>query len=300
METTKNIWFNGELIKWDEAKIHVLTHTLHYGAGIFEGTRFYDTPKGPAVFRLQDHIKRLFYSASTLDMELKYSAEEFIAATLELLKANGINSGYIRHICYYGYERLGLNPTGVPIDCCIAAWPWGKYLGKDAVRVKTSKYIRIHPKSTFSDAKISGNYVNSILASLEIKKAGYDEALLLDYQGNVAEGPGENIFWVKDGKLFTVAEGNILPGFTRDTIMTIARDEGIEVEERNITLEDIKQADEVFMCGTAAEVTGVEQIDDTVIGAGGLGEMSKKLRDIYMDTVGGKVEKYEGWLSYVG
>ncbi|MFH1187594.1 MAG: branched-chain amino acid transaminase [bacterium] len=298
METTKKIWLNGNLIDWDDAKTHILTHTLHYGAGVFEGIRFYDTPKGPAVFRLQEHTKRLFYSAGVIDMEVPFSEEKINQATLEVIKVNKINSGYIRPVCYYGYGKMGLNPSGAPVDACIAIWPWGKYLGKDAVDVKTSKYIRIHPKSTIADAKISGHYVNSILASIEVKKAGFDEALLLDYKGNVAEGPGENIFWVKDGKLFTVAKGNILPGITRDSLMTIARDEGIEVEEKSVTLDEIKMADEIFFCGTAAEVTGVAKLDDVVIGDGGMGEMTKKLHDIYMDVVNGGSEKYSEWLSW--
>lgn len=299
METTKKIWLNGNMLDWDDAKTHVLTHALHYGSGVFEGVRFYDTLKGPAVFRLQEHTKRLFYSASAIGMELSFSEDEINQATLEVIRVNKIKSGYIRPICYYGYGKMGLNPKDAPVDVAIAVWPWGKYLDKDAVDVKTSKYIRIHPKSTVHDAKISGHYVNSILASIDAKKAGFDESLLLDYKGNVAEGPGENIFWVKDGKLFTVAKGNILPGITRDSLMKIARDEGIEVEEKFITLDEIKQADEIFFCGTAAEVTGVAKLDDTMIGDGGMGEMTRKLRDIYMGVVSGRNEKYSEWLSVV-
>jgi branched-chain amino acid aminotransferase len=298
METTEKIWFNGKLIDWDDANTHILTHTLHYGAGVFEGVRFYETEKGPAVFRLQDHTNRLFYSASAIDIEVPFSKEEINQAILETIKVNKIKSGYIRPVFYYGYGKMGLNPKGAPVDACIAVWPWGKYLGKDAVEVKTSKYIRIHPKSTVADAKITGNYVNSILASLEIKKAGFDEALLLDYKGNVAEGPGENVFWVKDSKLFTVAKENILPGITRDSLMKIAKDQGIEVEEKTITLDELKSADEIFFCGTAAEVTGVGKLDDTVIGDGKMGEMTRKLRDIYMDVVSGGNKKYGEWLSW--
>ncbi|MFH1565523.1 MAG: branched-chain amino acid transaminase [bacterium] len=298
METTKKIWLNGNLIDWDDAKTHILTHALHYGSGVFEGVRFYDTPKGPAVFRLQDHTKRLFYSANAIGMEPAFSEDEINQATLEVVRVNEIKSGYIRPVCYYGYGKMGLNPKDAPIDVAIAVWPWGKYLGKDAVDVKTSKYIRIHPKSTVADAKISGHYVNSILASIDAKKAGFDEAILLDCKGNVAEGPGENIFWVKDGRLLTVAKGNILPGITRDSLMTIARDEGIEVEETTITLDELKTADEIFFSGTAAEVTGVGKLDDTVIGDGGMGEMTRKLHDIYMDVVSGGSEKYWGWLSW--
>lgn len=297
MQTTEKIWLNGQFIDWDNAKTHILTHTLHYGAGVFEGVRFYETEKGPAVFRLQDHTDRLFYSADAIDMEVPFSKEEINQAILELIKINKINSGYIRPIFYYGYGKMGLNPKDAPVDACIAVWPWGKYLGKDAVEVKTSKYIRIHPKSTVADAKIVGHYVNSILASIEVKKAGFDEALLLNHQGNVAEGPGENVFWAKGGKLFTVAKGNILPGITRDSLMKIARDEGIEVEEKVVKLDELKQADEIFFCGTAAEVTGVGKLDDTVIGSGGMGEMTRKLHDIYMGVVSGRIEKYGEWLS---
>ncbi len=297
MEATKKIWFNGELIDWGNAQTHLLTHTLHYGAGVFEGLRFYDTPKGPAVFRLDDHTERLFYSAAAIDMKLPFTPEEINKAVVGIVKVNGIKCGYIRPIAYYGYGKMGLNP---PVDVCVAVWPWGKYLGKDAVRVKTSKYIRIHPQSTVADAKICGHYVNSILASLESKKAGFDEALLLDYQGNVAEGPGENIFWVKGGKLFTVQAGNILLGITRDCLINIACDQGIEVEETSISLDGLKKADEVFFTGTAAEVTGIAQIDNTQIGSGELGQMTRQLRDTYMQVVGGRNEKYEGWLTYVG
>ncbi len=299
MEATKKIWFNGKLIDWGQAQIHPLTHTLHYGAGAFEGLRFYDTPKGPAVFRLGDHSKRLFYSAAAIDMQLPFTPEEINKAIVETIRVNGIEAGYIRPIAYYGYGKMGLNPDGAPVDVCIAVWPWGKYLGKDAVRVKTSKYIRIHPQSTVADAKICGHYVNSILASLEIKKAGFDEALLLDYQGNVAEGPGENIFWVKGGKLFTVQAGNILLGITRNCLINIARDQGIEVVETSINLDELKKADEVFFTGTAVEVTGIAQIDDTRIGKGEMGTITEQLKDIYMQTVGGRNGKYEGWLTYV-
>ncbi|MBI5787959.1 MAG: branched-chain amino acid transaminase [Candidatus Schekmanbacteria bacterium] len=299
METTEKIWLNGKIIDWDDAKIHVLTHALHYSSGVFEGVRFYATPKGPAVFRLEEHTKRLFYSAGVLEMELPYSAEGINKAVTDLIRINKIKSGYIRPIAYYSYGRMGLNPSGIPVDVCVAIWPWGKYLGKDAVQVKTSKYIRIHPKSVISDAKICGYYINSILASLEVKRAGYDEALLLDYQGNVAEGPGENIFWIKNGKLFTVPPGSILLGITRDSVKTLARDMGMQVEETQITLDKLKKADEVFFTGTAAEITGVGQIDDTLIGDGHLGKITAGLRDRYLKIVGGQDEKYAHWLSYV-
>lgn len=299
MEETEFIWMDGKLVPWKEAKIHVLTHTLHYGAGAFEGIRFYKTEKGPAVFRLKEHIDRLYYSANTLKMKIPFSKEKFIKAVKETIKVNKVSAGYIRPICFFGYGKMGLNPAGAPINCAIAVWPWGKYLGEGAVKVKTSTYLRIHPKSTHSDAKICGNYANSIFASVEVKDAGYDEALLLDYKGNVAEGPGENIFIIKDDKLLTPPLGTILKGITRASIIQLAKDSGIEVEEKTLTLEDIYNADEAFFSGTAAEVTSIKQLDDKVIGDGEIGPITAKLKDIFMDIVHGKNKKYKDWLSYV-
>ena len=299
MDPTKYIWMDGEFVNWEDAKIHVLTHGLHYGSAVFEGVRFYDTPKGPAIFRLEDHTNRLFYSAKALEMEVPYSKDEINNATVELLQKNKIPAGYIRPLIYYGYGKMGLNPSQAPVNVSIANWAWGAYLGKDAVKIKVSKYIRIHPDSTISDAKISGHYENSILASLEIKKAGYDEALFLDFEGNVAEGPGENIFIVKNSKLFTPALGSILGGITRDSIIKIAKDLGYEVEEKVLTLDEVKSADECFYTGTAAEVTAVEQVDEDVIGAGGVGEITAKLKEAYWNAIQGKDEKYEDWLTYI-
>ncbi len=298
MEETKFIWMDGKFVAWKDAKIHVLTHTLHYGAGVFEGIRCYETAKGTAVFRLKDHIDRLYYSADTLKMKIPFSKEEFTEAVKETVRKNSLKAGYIRPICFFGYGKMGLNPAGAPVNCSIAVWPWGKYLGEGAVKVKTSKYMRLHPKSTYSEAKITGHYVNSIFASVEAKDAGYDEALLLDYAGNVAEGPGENLFIIKDGKLLTPPLGTILKGITRASIMQLAKDQGIKVEEKTLALKDIYNADEAFFTGTAAEVTAIELIDGKKIGNKAPGPVTIKLRDLFMDVVHGKNKKYESWLSY--
>ncbi len=298
MDKTDFIWMNGKLVKWDDAKIHVLVHALHYGSGVFEGVRFYNTDKGPAVFRLKEHIARLLKSAKVFEMNVPYSQEQLEKATLETIAKNKINAGYIRPIIFFGYGKMGLNPVGAPVDTVIAVWPWGSYLGEEAVKVKISKYMRIHPKSLVSDAKVTGHYVNSILASLEAKAAGFEECLLLDFTGNIAEGPGENLFVVKKKKLFTPPLGNILPGITRDSIMKIAKDLGYEIEEKVISVKEAKSADECFFTGTAAEVTGIKQIDDVTIGNGEVGPITKQLKSAFLDVVKGKNKKYESWLSY--
>jgi len=299
MEPTEFIWMDGKLVPWEDAKIHVITHTLHYGAGVFEGIRCYETDKGPAIFRLKEHMDRLYYSASTINMKVPFSQEELTKAVIETTKVNKLKSGYIRPLIIYGYGKMGVNPEGAPVNCSIAVWPWGKYLGEGAVRVKTSKYTRMHPKSTYTDAKICGNYANSILASIEVKNAGYDEALLLNIEGFVEEGPGENIYIVKDNKIITPPLGNILPGITRNSIIQIAKDEGIELEERNLKLDEVYAADEALFSGTAAEVTAIGSIDDKKIGKEAPGPITKKLREIFMDIVHGKNEKYKSWLTYV-
>lgn len=299
MEETEKIWFNGSFVNWHDAKIHVLTHSLHYGLGAFEGIRFYDTDDGPAVFRLKEHIERLFKSAERAFMKLSYSQKEIMEAVKETIKVNNINAGYIRPIAFYGYGKMGLNPEGASLDFAIAVWPWGSYLGEDAVKVKTSSFLRIHPKTTYTDAKITGHYVNSIFASVEARKAGFQEALLLDYQGNVAEGPGENIFIIKNRKLYTPQLGNILAGITRMSIIELARDEAYAVEERVLSLADVKNSDEAFFTGTAAEVTPISQIDTTIIGNGKTGAITAELKEKFLDIVHGRNKKYERWLSYV-
>ncbi len=298
MESTEFIWMDGKFVKWKDAKIHVLTHTLHYGLGVFEGIRFYKTDKGPAVFRLKDHTERLFNGAKKAMMKVPFTKEEINKVIIETVRKNNIRSGYIRPIFFYGYGKMGLDPHGAPVNVSIAVWPWGKYLGEGSVKVKTSSFTRIHPKSTHADCKFCGHYVNSILASCEVKEKGYNEALLLNAEGFVEEGPGENFYIVKNGKIITPPLGNILPGITRKSVVQIAKDQGIELEERNLKLDEVYEADEAFFTGTAAEVTGIELIDDKKIG-NAPGPITKKLRDLFMDIVHGKNEKYKDWLTYV-
>jgi branched-chain amino acid aminotransferase len=300
MEKTEFIWMNGKFVPWDDAKIHILTHSLHYGGGVFEGIRFYETHDGKsAIFRLDEHIDRLLFSANAIQMKVPYSKEELINTTVELVKNCKLKSGYIRPIIFYGYGKMGLDPRGAEVDCSIAVWGWGSYLGEDMVKVKTSSFVRIHPESTETQAKICGHYVNSIMASLEARNAGYHEALLIDHEGFVAEGPGENIFAVKDGKLITPEPGNILIGITRDSIFEIARENNIEIEEKKMKLDELKDTDEAFFTGTAAEITPIKQIDDTVIGDGKIGPVTEKLQTIFTDATSGKLNIYFKWLTYV-
>lgn len=299
MKKTRYIWFNNKLVKWSEAKIHLLTHSLHYGSAAFEGIRFYNTEKGPAVFRLKEHTDRFFNSAKVLGMRIPFSKKQIIKSILNLIKINKLKAGYIRPIAFYGYGKMRLSPIGAPINLAIAVWPWGRYLEKDIVKIKTSSFYRLFPQSTVMEAKISGHYFNSILAFLEAKKAGFDEALLLDYKRFVAEGPGENIFMVKNKKIFTPPKGTILPGITRQIIITLANDLGYKVLEKNIKLPELKRADECFFVGTAAEVSPIGQIDRAKIGKGKIGPISKKLKNYYHLVVTGKVRNYWKWLSYV-
>jgi len=292
------IWFDGKLIAPEEAKFDVMSHALHYGSGVFEGTRFYQTDKGPAIFRLPDHTKRLFYSADCLKLPINFSQEEVNQATQEIVKQSGEQSGYIRPLAWFGEGKMGLRPEGATPHLMICCWPWGKYLPDRAIKVKISKYIRIHPDSLVADAKVTGHYVNSILAVQEVIPQGYDEALLLDYQGNVAEGPGENFFLVKDGVIYTPPLGTILAGITRNTIISLAQDLGIEVKEKTIKPEEIWQADEAFFTGTAAEVTPIGSVNDKIIGDGKQGEITQKLRQLYMDIVHGRAEQYQHFLTF--
>ncbi|OYT43497.1 MAG: branched chain amino acid aminotransferase [Candidatus Aenigmarchaeota archaeon ex4484_56] len=298
MEHTKKIWFNGEF--HEDIKIEILTHALHYGSGVFEGIRAYETKYGPAVFRLHDHIKRFFYSASCLEMKIPFSKEEIENAIPNLIKMNNLKECYIRPIAFYGYGEMGLNPNNCPVNVGIIAWPWGAYLsGKEVVDVKISKYMRLHPKSIISDAKICGYYINSILASLDAKSSGFDEAVLLDFEGNIAEGPGENIFIVKNGKLFTPKKGSILCGITRDTVIKIAKEFNIQTEEKTITVEELKSAEEVFFTGTAVEIQGIGKIDEKIINNHKIGKITKKIKDKYYKIVRGGEEKYLEYLSFV-
>jgi len=299
MKTTKYIWMDGKLKNWKDAKIHVLSHTLHYGAGVFEGIRLYQTADGPAVFRLKEHVRRLFYSASAIDMKIPYSQKDITDAILKLVKKNKLKSGYIRPIAVFGYGSMSLNPEKCAINTVIAMWPWKAYLGSAPIHIKTSKYIRIHPKSTVTDAKICGHYVNSILAGAEAQKAGFHEALFLDYKGCVAEGPGENIFMVKKGIVYTPKLGSILSGITRESIITLAKDLGYKVVEKSLMLKDLYTSDECFFTGTAAEISPIGSIDRKKIGKGVAGPVTSKLRNEFMKIIKGKNPSYKNWLSYI-
>ncbi|MFA6393846.1 MAG: branched-chain amino acid transaminase [Patescibacteria group bacterium] len=299
MQSTKYIWQNGEMKLWEEVKVHVLSHSIHYGSGVFEGIRAYETEKGPVIFRLGEHIDRLYYSAGAIKMKMPWTKEEFKNAVIETVRINELKQGYIRPLIYYGYGELRISPLGCPVEAIIAAWPWGKYLSADPIKVKVADYIRIHPKSSVTDAKICGHYVNSILSFLQVNSEGYDEALLLDFNGNIAEGPGENFFLAKEGKLVTPLLGNILAGITRQSIIELARDLGYETEERIVLLEEALAADECFFTGTAAEVTPIGSINGQLIANGKIGAITGKLNEEFMRIVAGENEKYSKWLTYV-
>lgn len=299
MQTTDMIWQNGRLVPWDEAKIHVLSHTLHYGGGAFEGIRFYKTAKGPAIFRLRDHVDRLLYSANALGMKLPYAKDEIIEAIKEVVRVNKLEAGYVRPIVFYGYGKMGVNPVGAPVECIIACWPWGAYLAHDHVDIKTSRYIRVHPDSTVVDAKICGHYVNGILASLELQGTHYHEALFLDSHGYISEGVGENFFMIKNNVIYTPKIGTILNGITRDTVMKLAHELKIKVIETDITLPDAYQADEAFFTGTAAEVTPIRSINDKILGEGKIGPMTTTIKTAYLNLVQGKNANFADYLSYL-
>lgn len=295
---TKFVWMDGKFIKGGKAVVPLLTHSLHYGSAVFEGIRFYETKDGSAVFRLSDHIKRLFYSAKIMGMKIPYTERDICDETLDLITKNKITSGYIRPIIFYG-SKMGLDPREAEVHIAIACWPWGKYLDKEVVKVKIAPFIRIHPKSSIMGAKISGHYANSILATLDAKKAGYDEALLLDYKGNIAEGPGENIFFVKGNTLYTPPSDSILSGITRDTVKALARDLGYTVIEENIKPSDIKKFDEAFFTGTAAEITAIGRIGTIRIGTGCEGVVTKNIRESYHRLIHGELTSHKNWLVYV-
>jgi branched-chain amino acid aminotransferase len=301
MRETEKIWMNGELVDWADAKIHVGAHGLHYGSGVFEGIRCYETEKGPAVFRLTDHLKRLHDSARLLQMELPYSVDELKGACNEVIAANGLPECYLRPIAFYGYGELGVRPTGCPVDVVIMSWPWGTYLGEDAlvngVRAKISSWQRIGPNVIPHVAKATGVYLNSMLAVMEAERAGYEEAILLSDTGHIADGSGENIFMIKNGVIETPdLSSSILPGITRDCVIQIAQDLGYSVLETNIIRADLYLADEIFMCGTAAEVTPVRSVDDREVGDPG--PVTLAIQQAYMDTVRGKREQWSHWLEY--
>ncbi len=301
MRETEKIWMNGELVDWADAKIHVGAHGLHYGSGVFEGIRCYETEKGSAVFRLTDHLQRLHNSARLIQMELPFSVEGLKAACNEVIGVNGLPECYLRPLAFYGYGELGVRPTGCPVDVVIMSWPWGTYLGDDAlengVRAKISSWQRIGPNVIPHVAKATGVYLNSMLAVLEASKAGYEEAILLTETGYVADGSGENIFVVKNGRIATPdLSSSILPGITRDSVIQIAQDLGYTVEEKNLVRADLYLADEIFMCGTAAEVTPVRSVDDREVGDPG--PITREIQSAYLDTVRGKREQWSHWLEY--
>jgi branched-chain amino acid aminotransferase len=293
---------NGELVDWDDATIHVGCHGLHYGSGVFEGIRCYETPKGPAVFRLTDHMRRLEMSARLIYMKLPYTVEELAAATQELLAANGLPACYIRPIAFYGYGTLGVPPRENPVNVAIMSWPWGTYLGADAlekgIRAKISTWRRVGPNTIPHAAKATGVYLNSMLAVMEANRAGYEEALLLTDDGILGDGSGENIFVVRDGTLFTPdLSASILQGITRLSVIQIAKDLGYEVREKHLIRTDLYMADELFMTGTAAEVTPIRSVDDVEIGAPG--PVTKAIQDTYLKVVTGQVDRYAEWLEHV-
>jgi branched-chain amino acid aminotransferase len=295
------IWMDGRFVDWREANIHVLTHTLHYGMGIFEGVRCYETGSGSAIFRLKDHTQRLLNSAKIFQMNIGYSKEELMQAQLETVRRNKLKSCYIRPIVWIGSERLGIATNNNKIHMAIAAWPWGAYLGEEGlakgIRVKTSSFTRHHVNVSMVRAKASGYYINSILAHQEVCGMGYDEALLLDTEGYVSEGAGENLFIVKSGRLFTPDLASCLDGITRDSVMTIAKDFGIEIVEKRITRDEIYCADEAFFTGTAAEVTPIRELDDRSIGEGQRGPITEKIQACFFEVVSGRAPKYQSWLS---
>ena len=301
MQETEKIWLNGELVDWADAKVHVGVHGLHYGSGVFEGIRCYETEKGPAVFRLDDHLQRLEDSAKVLYMDLPYSVEELRTATHELVAANGLPSCYIRPVAFYGYGELGVATTGNPIDVVIISFPWGAYLGEEGQRrgitTMVSSWERVGPNVIPHVAKATGIYLNSMLATTEARRAGYDEAIMLTRDGYVADGPGENIFVVKNGKLLTPPLSmSILPGITRDTIVQLAQVLGYPVEETLIIRTDLYLADEVFMVGTATEVAPVRAVDDREIG---VGPITLELQKAYLDVVNGRDQRFGDWLDVV-
>jgi branched-chain amino acid aminotransferase len=301
LQATEKIWMNGELVDWDDARIHVGAHALHYGSGVFEGIRCYDTPKGPAVFRLRDHMQRLHNSARLLHMQLPYSLDELVEGTNELLGANGLPEAYIRPIAFYGFGELGVAARDNPVETVVMSWPWGAYLGEEAlrtgIRAKISSWQRISANIIPHVAKATGVYINSMLAVTEANNAGYDEAILLTPEGTVADGSGENIFVVRDGAIATPDLGTgILPGITRDSIIQIAQDLGYTVEEKPLIRSDLYLADEVFMCGTAAEVTPLRSVDDHELG---VGPVTLELQKAYLDTVRGSSERWAQWLDHV-
>lgn len=299
----EKIWMDGKMVDWDKAKVHVCTHALHYGSGVFEGIRAYETDKGTAVFRLKEHIERLYNSAKILKMEIPYSKEEFRQAVKNTIKENNLKSCYIRPLVYRGFEQLGINPFTCPVNCVIAVWEWGAYLGEEAlakgIKTKISSYARSYINSTSQKAKICGNYINSIFAKMEAIEAGVDEAILLDTRGFVTEGSAENLFWVRNGVIYTTPTATVLEGITRDSIIKIADDMSYQVQEKYICRDELYISDEVFFAGTAVEVTPIREIDNYQIGEGKRGPVTENIQKNFFAIAKGEEEKYLSWLDYI-
>jgi branched-chain amino acid aminotransferase len=297
------IWYDGKMVPWREATTHVLTHTLHYGMGVFEGVRAYKTDKGTAIFRLREHTDRLFRSAHILGMKLPFDKETLSQAQLAAVRDNKLESAYLRPMAFYGSEAMGISAKNLSVHVIVAAWKWGAYLGQEAlekgIRVKTSSFSRHHVNITMCKAKANGNYMNSILAHKEAEHDGYDEALLLDVDGFVAEGSGENIFIIRNGKMYTPDLTSALEGITRDTIITLANEIGLPVIEKRITRDEVYSADEAFFTGTAAEVTPIRELDNRTIGEGKRGPLTTQLQTLFFDCVTGRHPKHQDWLTYI-
>ncbi|MDQ6838988.1 MAG: branched-chain amino acid transaminase [Actinomycetota bacterium] len=305
IEPTEKIWMDGELVDWGDAKIHILTHTLHYGCGVFEGIRAYPTAGGPAVFRLTDHVTRLFNSAKIFMIDVPFTVEEIIAATKDTVRVNGLDQCYIRPIVYLGYGEMGLNPLPCAVNVSIAVWPWGAYLGDDGVeqgvRMKISSWQRHDPNAMPPAAKGTGMYINSSMAKIEALKSGYDEAILLSPQGYVSECTGENLFVVRGGRIITPpSSAGALEGITQSSVLTIARDLGYPVEVGNILRSDLYVAEEAFLSGTAAEVVPISSVDDRMVGDGRPGPMTRRIQEVFSDAVRGRVDRYKDWNEHVG
>jgi branched-chain amino acid aminotransferase len=301
---TEKIWFDGELVRWEDAKVHVLVHALHYGTAYFEGIRCYAFENGrSAVFRLKEHMRRLADSGKILGFPLPYTVEQLQQATIDLIRANGLKECYIRPLAFVGLGDMGLYAPKNPVNVCIAVWPWGAYLGdeglKNGIRAKISSYTRHHVNVMMTKSKAAGNYINSVLAKSEVKNGGYDEAIMLDAEGYVSEASGENVFIVRDGKIKTTPLTSILPGITRDSIITIARAKGYEVIEERFTRDELYTADEAFFTGTAAELTPIREVDDRRIGTGSRGPVTADVQESFFNVIKGKDKKYEKWLFYV-
>lgn len=303
VEATKKIWMDGEFVDWDNARVHVLSHTLHYGLGAFEGIRCYDTVRGPAIFRLPEHVDRLMDSAHIAGLKVPFTREQLADAIVETVKVNELRECYIRPLIYLGYGEMGINNAGNPVCVSIAVWPWGAYLGEDAltrgIRVRVSSFTRHHVNVMMTKAKIVGNYANSQLAKMEAVNSGYDEAIMLDPQGNVAEGSGENIFIVRGGALKTPPLTAILEGITRNSIVDLARHMGIPVHESIFSRDELYIANEAFFTGTAAELTPIREVDDRTIGSGGPGPVTAKLQEAFFRIVQGKDDTFQEWLTYL-